>query len=61
MIQRNEDTGKYRAFCDCCSETSDEYETFNGCRRGLKGSGWKTRYNEEENMMEHFCPGCREE
>lgn len=61
MIQWNEDTGKYRAFCDCCAETSDEYETFNGCRSGLKESGWKTGYDPKENAVVHFCPECRED
>lgn len=61
MIQRNEDTGKYRAFCDCCAETSDEYDTYRICRHGIAEDGWKTKYNAAENELEHFCPGCRED
>lgn len=61
MIEKNEDTEKYRAFCDCCAETSDEYDTYNECRRRLKDTEWKTKYNKEENELEHFCPRCRED
>lgn len=39
MIEKNKETNKYHAVCDCCYEYSDEYDTLNDC--------WNTPIEEE--------------
>ena len=61
MFERNEETGKIHAICDCCYEASDEYDTLNKLKNGIKEDGWKQHYNKSESTVEHFCPDCRED
>lgn len=58
MIEK--ENGKFTAVCDCCFERSEEYDTYNEMRHGIAYEGWKCHYNEEEQVMEHYCADCRE-
>lgn len=61
MIEKNKETNKYHAVCDCCYEYSDEYDSFNECQHGIKYNGWEQRYDKAVGEWEHFCPSCKEE
>lgn len=53
MIEKNKETNKYHAVCDCCYEYSDEYDTLNDC--------WNTPIDEDGEIIfdEWLCPCCR--
>ena len=50
MIEKNKETNKYHAVCDCCYEFSDEYDSFKECQHGIKYNGWKMRAILEEKI-----------
>lgn len=60
MIEKNKETNKYHAICDCCHEYSDEYGSFKQCQYGIEYEGWKRHYKKKEGECEHFCPNCME-
>ena len=60
MIEKNKETNKYHAVCDCCYEFSDEYDSFKESQHGIKYKGWKMHYDKDEGEWEHFCPSCKE-
>lgn len=49
MIEKNKETNKYHAVCDCCFEYSDEYDSFNEVSTASNttaGNGTMTRKRE---------------
>lgn len=60
MIEKNKETNKYHAVCDCCYEYSDEYDSFKECQHGIKYNGWKRHYDKDEGEWEHLCQNCKE-
>lgn len=48
MIEKNKETNKYHAICDCCHEYSDEYGSLEKCQHGIKYNGWEAFFDEEE-------------